>query len=168
MILASSNFLVPNATFFVELIAFVILLGVVGKWILPPINRIMEKRQQDIAESLRVIEAAKAKMEEASAAYEAAMARAHSESRSAIEQANRLAEEIRAEARAKAQAEYDRLVSRAASDIESARQQAVGDLREQAAELAIELAAKVIGAELDAQRHRHLVDEVAAAVESQA
>ena len=164
--IASSNFLVPNATFFVELIAFVLLLGIVAKWILPPINGVMVKRQQEIAQSLTVIDDAKVKMEEATAAYEQAMVKAHEDARSTLEQANRIAEEIREEARAKATAEYDRLVARATTDIEAARQQALRDLQDQAAELALLIAGKVVGAELNAERHRQLIDEVVSAVET--
>lgn len=168
MLVASSNFLVPDATFFVELVAFVLLLAVIGKWILPPINRVMEKRQQEIANSLRVIDEAKDKMSEATSSYERALAKARDDSRTTLEQANRMAEEIRADARQRAQVEYERLVARASSDIEAARQQAIRDLREQAAEMAVDIASKIIGAELTAERHQHLIDDVAAAVEARA
>ncbi len=166
MLISSSNFLVPNATFFVELIAFVLLLGIVAKWILPPINGVMVKRQEEIAQSLTVIDDAKVKMEEATAAYEQAMVKARDDARNALEQANRIAEEIRAEAQEKAKADYDRLVARATTDIEAARQQALRDLQEQAAELALVIAGKVVDAELDAERHRHLIDEVVSTVET--
>ena len=38
MSLATSNFLVPNGTFIVVLIAFIIVLRVITKYVLPPLN----------------------------------------------------------------------------------------------------------------------------------
>ena len=43
-----SNFLVPNATFFVELFAFALLLFLLAKYVIPPINRAMTARQEAI------------------------------------------------------------------------------------------------------------------------
>ena len=36
--MAADNFLVPNATFVVELIVFVVILWVLGKYVIPVIN----------------------------------------------------------------------------------------------------------------------------------
>ena len=47
----SSNFLVPNGTFFFVLVIFLIVLGVIGKWVVPPISKVLRERdamvQQD-------------------------------------------------------------------------------------------------------------------------
>src|ERR1700752_4917139 len=45
-----SNFLVPNATFFVELAAFALLLFLLAKYVIPPINRAMTARQDETRE----------------------------------------------------------------------------------------------------------------------
>ena len=46
-----SNFLVPNGTFFFVLIIFLIVLGVIAKWVVPPISKVLRERdamvQQD-------------------------------------------------------------------------------------------------------------------------
>ena len=44
----ASNFLVPNGTFFVELIAFVAMFYILAKFVIPPINRAMTARQDAI------------------------------------------------------------------------------------------------------------------------
>ena len=44
----ASNFLVPNGTFFVELIAFGIIVWILAKFVIPPINRAMTARQEAI------------------------------------------------------------------------------------------------------------------------
>jgi len=38
-VLAAGNFLVPNATFIAELIAFLIILFILGRYVLPPVRR---------------------------------------------------------------------------------------------------------------------------------
>ncbi len=63
--LGSSNFLVPNATFFVELIAFLIVVFVLGKWVLPPIAKAMDQRQGTIRQALTDAEEAKRSAAEA-------------------------------------------------------------------------------------------------------
>ena len=40
------NFLIPNGTFVVELVIFLVVLGVVAKWILPPLKAVSETRQR--------------------------------------------------------------------------------------------------------------------------
>ena len=48
-----SNFLVPNATFFVELAAFALLFFLLAKYVIPPINRAMTARQDAIRTAVR-------------------------------------------------------------------------------------------------------------------
>ena len=45
-------FLLPNGTFFIELIVSIVLILAIYKWVLPPINKAMEDRQEKIRESL--------------------------------------------------------------------------------------------------------------------
>ena len=41
----TSNFLIPNGTFFVVLIIFLIVLGVIGKWVVPPVSKVLSERE---------------------------------------------------------------------------------------------------------------------------
>ena len=54
------NFLVPNFTFVVELLAFLIILYVLGKYVIPPINKAMSDRQERIRKQFEDLEQAKA------------------------------------------------------------------------------------------------------------
>src|SRR6478735_3612406 len=40
-----SNFLVPNGTFFFVLLIFLIVLGVIAKWVVPPISKVLRERE---------------------------------------------------------------------------------------------------------------------------
>ena len=81
--LASSNFLVPNATFFVELVAFLIVLFVLGEYVLPYINEPMEQRQATIRQALEDAEEAKRRAAEAEEEYKRAISEARAQARAA-------------------------------------------------------------------------------------
>ena len=84
----ASNFLVPNGTFFVELFAFALMVFILGKWVIPPINNAMTARQEAIRQQFADLDEAEA---EAHAAEE--------EVRSQIADARHEAARFREEAR---------------------------------------------------------------------
>ena len=151
--IASSNFLVPNATLIVEVVAFLIVLGVIGKYVLPVLNRALEERQDEIRSSL-----------EAAAIIEEA--RQHA--REIVAQANRTAQRVAAEAEERGQREHDRIVSSAESEITLARQRAVEEVSAQVATLVLAVARQVIGREIDPATHRDLIDEAVEVLRSSA
>jgi F-type H+-transporting ATPase subunit b len=153
-------------TFFVELLAFIVILGLIAKYILPPIQRAMQQRQAEIASALEQGEEAKQRLLVADAEYQAKLEEARQQARTVIERANRLAEQVRAEARSKSQQESDRVMARAEADIQRATERAREELRLQVADLVIAAAERVIGEELDIERHRGLIEEAIAGVGS--
>ena len=56
--MATSNFLVPNGTFWVELFAFAIIVYILGRYVVPPINKAMTDRPIPDIEELLVGEGA--------------------------------------------------------------------------------------------------------------
>src|SRR5882757_3023386 len=65
----ASNFLVPNGTFLVELLAFAILVYIFGKYLIPPINRAMSARQEAIRTQFAELDEAKSDARKAEADY---------------------------------------------------------------------------------------------------
>ena len=110
---ASNNFLVPNATFFVELAAFLLVLWILGRYVLPRIVKPMEERQATIRQSLEDAEEAKRRAAEAEEEYRRAISEARSQARAVVDEANRLAEQMRTERRREAEEEYERIITRA-------------------------------------------------------
>src|SRR3984885_16028705 len=45
------NFLIPNGTFFVVLIIFLIVLGVIGTFVVPPIMRVLQEREDMVTKT---------------------------------------------------------------------------------------------------------------------
>jgi len=168
MLVASSNFLVPNATFVVELVAFLAVLGALAKWVLPVINKSMDERQATIRQALADAEEAKRRAAEAEEEYKRRISEAQAQARAMTDEARRLGEQLRAERRQQADDEYERIIGRAREDIEAQTRRAAEDLRRGAADLAVTVVEKVLGEGLDTQTQKALIDRTISEVEAQA
>jgi F-type H+-transporting ATPase subunit b len=169
MVAASSgNFLVPDGTFIAELIAFLIILGIIGKFVLPPLNRAMQNRQQEIQAALEAAETARNEADESRAQRQAILDEARVQAREILAQANKTAERVQVEAQTRGQLEYERLVASAGQEIVVARQRAIDEVSTQVAALVLSVARQVIGREVDAEQHRALIDEAVAALRASA
>ncbi|SRR5579875_136413 len=163
----ASNFLVPNGTFIAELIAFLIVLFVIGKYVLPPLNRAMQERQEKVRAELAAADEARASAAAEEEQRRAALEEARARAGQIVEQARRTAEQVRSDAEARAQEEHDRIVSAAAHEIELARQHAVEQATVRMGEVVLDVVERVIGREVDAQVHRDLIDQGIAAITGQ-
>src|ERR1700747_3883760 len=76
---AEGNFLIPNGTFFVVLLIFLIVLGVIGTFVVPPITRVLHERDEMVAKTVETNREADKQFAAAESDYEAAMARARRE-----------------------------------------------------------------------------------------
>jgi F-type H+-transporting ATPase subunit b len=157
--IASSNFLVPNATLIVEIVAFLIVLGVIWRYVLPPLNRVMQERQDQIRASLEAADRARAEAEETRSQRDAIVEEARQQAREILAQANRSAQRVASESEDRAQREYERLVGSAQAEITLARQRAVEEVTAQVGALVLSVARRVIGREIDESAHRDLIDE---------
>jgi len=166
--IASSNFLVPNGTLIVEIVAFLIVLFVIGRYVLPPLNKVLEERQGQIRSALEAAEAAKAEADETRGQRHAILDEARQQAREIMSQANANAERVRAESAERGQQEYERLVAAAEAEIGLARQRAVDEVSSRVAGLVLSVAQQVIGREIDAQSHRALIDEAVSALRGSA
>src|SRR4030095_10755388 len=88
----TNNFLVPNGTFFVVLIIFLIVLGVIGKWVVPPISKVLRERDAMVKKTVEDSRKAADQFTAADDDYRAEMAKARGE-------ASKLRDGARAEAR---------------------------------------------------------------------
>lgn len=161
---SSSNFLVPDGTFIAEFIAFLIIVGVIAKWILPPLNRAMQARQEEIRTSLEAADRARAEAAEASNQRQETLDEARRQGQEIVAAANKGAERIKAQAEERGRLEYERLVARAEAEIAGARQRAVEEVSTKVGALVISVARQVIGREIDESTHRALIEEAVSAL----
>jgi F-type H+-transporting ATPase subunit b len=163
-----SNFLVPNGTFWVELIAFAIMFFLLARYIVPPINRAMTRRQDAIRQQFADLDQARDDAKSAENEFRAQIADARREAARIREEAREQGAAIVAEMREQAQAEANRIVEHAHAQLEADRQQAVTSLRSEVGTLATELASRIVGEALDDQaRQSRVVDRFLADLEAQ-
>ena len=163
-----SNFLVPNGTFFVELIAFAIMFFIIARYIVPPINRAMTARQDAIRKEFADLDQARTEAKAAEEEFRAQIADARHEAARIREEAREQGAAIIAEMREQAQAESARIVEHAHTQIEADRQQAVASLRAEVGTLATSLAGRIVGESLEDQaRQSRVVDRFLADLEDQ-
>ena len=162
------NFLVPNFTFVVELIAFLIILFVLGKFVIPPINKAMAGRQAAIRKQFDDLEEARAAAKETEEKFRAQLADASHEAAKIREDAREQGAAIIADMRTQAQEESDRLLKHARSQLEAERKQAVQQLRSEVGSMATTLAEKIVGESLrDDERRDRTVERFIESLESE-
>jgi F-type H+-transporting ATPase subunit b len=153
-----------SLSFVVEIIAFVAMILILGRWVYPRVMEAAEGRQRQISEQLAAAERARQEAEQRLRDAEARLKEARSQAAEIIEGANRSGEQLRAELRARAQEEARRIVEGAQRDIEAERQKAIDSVRGQVADLVVAATEKVVGETLDEQRHRSLIERAIAQV----
>ncbi|MGD0984979.1 MAG: F0F1 ATP synthase subunit B [Acidimicrobiales bacterium] len=157
------NFLIPNGTFIVELVIFLVVLGVVAKWILPPLREVSEARRTRIGSASQKAEEARAESQSVLTERDRVLAEARAQARAIVDHANQGADQAVQNGRQRGQQEYDRLVraSRAATAEEGrrARDELIGRLDS----LVASAAERVLGSRVDVDQHRGLIDQAIAA-----
>lgn len=152
-VVASGNFLLPNGTFIAEVIAFLIILGIIWKYIVPYIQGPMRERQEMIRQQAEDADKAREQLAEAQASYQNALTEARTAAAKIREDARSEAQRIVEEVRAQAQEESARIVARGAEQLALQRSAIVRELRGEIGTLAVELSEKIIDQRLadDAQ-----------------
>ncbi len=157
---AAQDPLVPTLTeLIIGTICFVLVFGVLGKLLMPRIQKTLAERTELIEGGL-----AQAKQEQAEAAnvlerYKQQLAEARHEAARLREEARAQGAQIIAEMREQAQAEARRITESAQAQIQAERQQALTSLRAEVGAMATELASRIVGESLeDAARQGRMVD----------
>ena len=166
MLVASSNFLIPNWTFVAELIIFLIVFGVMARVVLPPITKALAERAEGIRRAIQAAEAARSDAERATAERRQVLSEARQRARTIIDEATRAAEEERQDARRRGQAENERLLTEARAVIRAEHDRARHDLTRDLGALVVAAAERVIGSEVDPARHREVIAAAVAAAEA--
>jgi len=140
-------------------IAFAVLFSFMVKWVLPRLNQVLEERRQKIQGEMEKAEHARVEADAELVRYKEQLAGARDEAYRIIEEARHTADQLRADLQAKAEQESHAIVQRAQEEIRAERDRVFQELRTQVGEIAVQLAGKVVGAELDTSAHDRLIDE---------
>ena len=147
-VVAAVNFLVPDATFIAELVAFVIILAVLGKYVYPYVQKATRERQAMIAKQVEDSEEAQRKLTEAEQQLQQALNEARTEAAQIRENARAEAQRTVEELRAQALDEQARIVARGEEQLTAQRAAIVRELRAEIGTLAVELSEKIVNERL--------------------
>ncbi|HEY1826878.1 MAG TPA: F0F1 ATP synthase subunit B [Acidimicrobiales bacterium] len=159
-------FILPNATFIFQLIIFLVLIYVVGRKILPPINAAMSQRQERIRSSLDAAESARADAAAADDERRGVLEAARHSAREVVAEANRTAEAVRVDFQTRGQAEFERIVGSAEAEVALARQGAVDEAANRVGEMAMDVVERVVGRKVGVEAHQDLIAEAVSALRS--
>lgn len=143
-------------------VVFVILLLVLGKFAWGPIADGLDKRESRIAGEIQAAEKANADAKVQLEEYQQKLATAGDEVRQMIEQAKRDAEVAGQAIAQKAREEAEAEKRRAVEDIELATAGALKEMAERSANLAVDLAGKIVQQRLSADEHSALINDAVA------
>jgi F-type H+-transporting ATPase subunit b len=167
MSMASVFILPTTGTFIVEVVIFLTLLFLLAKYVLPPLNRAMEQRQEAIRQSMEVADKARADAEAVDDERRHALDDARRQAREIVEHANRTAEQLAADAQTKRQTDEEQARRAAQTEIELARQRAVEEASNRLGDLVVEVVERILRREVDAGAHRDLIDEAVTTLSSE-
>lgn len=147
----------PDLAIFTGII-FLVLMAVLWKFAWGPISQGLQRREQGIADQIAQAEEANTKARELLSEYEQKLAASQEEVRAIIAQGRQDAEKVGREMVDKAKAEADTERRRALDQIDNATTMALKELADKSATLAVDLAGKIVGAQLNAADHARLID----------
>ena len=135
--------------FIAELVAFVIILFVLWRYVLPLIKNMVTKRQDEIQRQVDEANEATRKLEDAHARFDNAVQQAETEAARIRDDARADATRIREELTAQAEADVQRMLQRGQDQLAAQRDQVVRGLRADLGGVSLELAERTVRKELE-------------------
>ena len=133
---------------FWTLISFAVLFFLLKKFAWKPIVGTVNDREQSIREALASAEKAKLEMQNLTADNERILKEARAERETLLKEAREIKTKMIADAKDEAQTQASKLLEQAQAAIQSEKKAAIADLKNQVAELSVNIAEKVIKEEL--------------------
>lgn len=147
-------------------LVFLVLLAILTKFAWKPINEALEAREHRIAEHIAAAERQNAEAKAMLDEYGKKLAAAQDQVRAILDEARKDAEHAHQELLAKARVDAQSEMDRAKREIDTAKGQALKELAEKSTDLAIGLAGRIVGKELQTVDHARLVQEAIAGLPS--
>ena len=149
-----------NATIIGQMIWFALFIWFVAKVVWPALNRMIEERQNTIAQGLAAAEQGKQALERSSRDAATEISGARDRAADILGQAEKRVAQMIEEAKNAAREEGNREKAAARAEIEQEVARAREMLREQVAALAVAGAEKILRREVNAQAHSQLLAEL--------
>jgi F-type H+-transporting ATPase subunit b len=134
--------------FFWQAIILVILIVLLAKFAWKPILASLAAREEGISNALMAAENAKKDLANLKSDNEKLLAEARAERDTMIKEAREIREKMIADAKEEAQVQGEKMISQAKASIESEKNAAMAELKNQVSTLSIEIAEKILKSEL--------------------
>ena len=144
----TSNFLVPNGTFFFVLAIFLVVLGVIGVFVVPPILRVLRERDAMVAKTAADNKKSAEQFEAAQADYEEVMKEARVQASSLRDNARAEGRKVVEDARAHAEQQVMSTLQLAAEQLKRERDAVELDLRANVGTMSATLASRILGVDV--------------------
>jgi ATP synthase F0 subunit b len=142
------------AVIIAELVGFAVMIFVLWRFVLPPVARMVEKRQDDIQRQVEEADEARRKLEDAQGRFDNAVQQAEVEAARIRDDARADATRIREDLTAQAEAEVERMLQRGQDQLAAQRDQVVRGLRADLGGASLELAERTVRKELEDESAR--------------
>lgn len=147
---ASSNFLIPNGTFFVVLAIFLVVLAVIGTFVVPPILKVLRERDAMVAKTLADNKKSDEQFAAAQADYDEAMTEARVQASSLRDNARADGRKVIEDARVRAEQQVASTLQTAHEQLKRERDAVELDLRAHVGTMSATLASRILGVDLTA------------------
>lgn len=142
-----------------QIISFLLLVWVLGKFVWKPVINMMEKRRISIEDNLNQAKEERQQAEQIKMEYQEEMRKARLEAQEVIAKATKVSEERAVEIMALAREEAEKVKKDALVDIERERDRAIIEVKAQVADLSVAVAEKIIRQQLDLPNQEKLIEQ---------
>ena len=156
---------INGALFIFQLINFAIVAAVLWFLILKPLTKKMSERQKMIDDSIDNAKKIETNLGMSERKYQEKIDQAKVDANKFIGKAQQEAAQAGEAAKAKAKQEIEQLVEQARKNIKIERDQSVAEIKEQAADLIVSAAEKILSAKLDKAKDEKIITEAVKSLE---
>lgn len=151
-----------NLTLIAQFVWFFVFVWFTSRFVWPPLMKAVDERKKKIADGLAAAEKGQQELVSAQGRVDELMKSARLQSQELVASAQKRADEMVEAAKEAARQEGERQIAAARSNIEQEVHQAREELRARVAELAVTGAEQILMREIDAARHREVLDKLSA------
>ena len=144
----TSNFLVPNGTFFVVLSIFLIVLGVIGAFVVPPISKVLKERDNMVTKTAADNKKSAEQFAAAQEDYESAMSDARVKASAARDEARAEGRKVLEGQRGRVEEQVSSTLQEAAEQLKREGDAVAAELRARVDTISTTLASRVLGVEV--------------------
>lgn len=153
------NSLFLESQLFWTAFAFVLILSVIWKFLLPSLNETLDARASQIREDLDRASSLKNEAEQMLRTYEKQLKTAQKEASDIVANARKDSDDLTAKRMTELETDLSRKAKAAADSIEQAKVSAMADLRKEVVAMTLEATEKVVGSLMDAKAAGKFADE---------